>query len=419
VFQPGLVSTVPLGSWGGVPYVEHTVHMVSSTGLYGTTAWIVAPEDPRRANGRVLIDVMNTVSLARFGEIHFARLSIGNDLLLGGGFVVAGVHWDKNVNDCLGTETTYDGPRTTALTIIADFAGALRSDPTAALLVGDVRKVYAYGYSQGGAILRELLLHPPEGSRRPLFDGSLVGVAGAMATTLSGDGSSCHDVIGQDFGGLGEFFPDPTPIPPDAGLVLAFNTETDVLLFGAAYARQDAPNVRTYEIAGSHIPVHDFAAAMGVDPAALAAASLLDAGGPPSPLRWWWAIRALFCALDRWATEGAEPPPSAWFGAPGDPMIARDLAGNALGGIRPPELAAGLGTYGAVAPSPEAPYPDMFRAIAGTWVDRSRTFSNHGKYVRRVSEQAAELVGAGYLLEEDADAIVDAAARSQVGKKGD
>jgi hypothetical protein len=207
-------------------------------------------------------------------------------------------------------------------------------------------------------------------------------------------------------------------MPASAGLVMAFNTETEVLEADAAAVRQETPIYREYEIAGApHFPKNLLVLYENQD----ATIGIPDTD-TADPLAWLPVTRALFSRLDRWASEGQAPPASAWLGAPNDPAIARDANGNALGGIRLPDVAVGRGVYIAFASeyfdkfSQFGGFGYIFRAIAGDFVDLAGNFSQHGKYVSGVAHQATKLVESGYLLREDAEAIESAAAQSKIGK---
>lgn len=139
-----------------------------------------------------------------------------------------------------------------------------------------------------------------------------------------------------------------------------------------------------------------------------------------NPLNWGPVIRALFVALDDWLIDDEMvPPPSVWLqgkdgpGKYGDASIGRDEVGNALGGIRLPDVEVGRGRF--YATSPDTPVPGG-NILAGAYVDRHDRFKNHGSYVSAFSKQADRLVEDGFLLPADRDALVDSAARSKVGK---
>ena len=187
------------------------------------------------------------------------------------------------------------------------------------------------------------------------------------------------------------------------------------------------------------------------------------------------ALRALLVALDRWVTEGVEPPPSRvptlvaktlvapkdiqfpaipemqapgftdrvevltdWVRPESAPSSAYtalvsqvDGDGNEVAGIRLPGIAVPLATHTGwnfyKAPYPEGELCDR----EGSYVPFARTkaerlangdprlsleerYANQEAYVERVKEAVRELQDAGLLLPEDAARFVDEAARGQL-----
>jgi hypothetical protein len=57
----------------------------------------------------------------------------------------------------------------------------------------------------------------------------------------------------------------------------------------------------------------------------------------------------------------------------------------------------------------------MFRMLAGSHVDLTSAFTDHAEYVQLVTLRASELVSQRYLLQSDADAIIDRAIQSSIG----
>jgi hypothetical protein len=129
-------------------------------------------------------------------------------------------------------------------------------------------------------------------------------------------------------------------------------------------------------------------------------------------------VRALFIAMGEWITDGTPPPSSRWLTPTegqahyGDASIARDSVGNALGGIRLPDVEVGRGRFYPV--SPDSP-PAGGNILAGAYFDLHDRFRNHGEYVRAFAAQATVLLAARLLLEDDHEALITSAAESRVG----
>jgi hypothetical protein len=235
-----------------------------------------------------------------------------------------------------------------------------------------------------------------------LFDFSLIG----------GTGKGYSHPTGNDIG-----FSNAEKAPlAGAGLEIDLQSETDVILFDGHKTRKDEPNCRIYQFAGtSHIrdiDVEEFGLA---DPE------------KSNPADWVPFFRAMFVAGYNWC-DGVEPPPTIWLGAPNDPTIVRDANGNALvcyvGGqlvntaeYRLPEVAVGENRYIPLDQSyDDGTFLGFFRVIGGGHVDLTDSFTDHDVYVAQVTYHARKLQSAGYLLEADADAIIQRAIDSAIGQ---
>lgn len=148
---------------------------------------------------------------------------------------------------------------------------------------------------------------------------------------------------------------------------------------------------------------------------------------PFNPLDWSPVARAAFVAGHGWIDDDLAPPPNALLTeAPAgevdpihDPLvsgIARDSDGNALGGVRLPDIEVGQALYIAslldfeIAPG----LPGLVGAIidlqCAPLADGSVRFANHGGYMNRYVDQAQNLRKERFLLPSDADALIERAA---------
>jgi hypothetical protein len=98
--------------------------------------------------------------------------------------------------------------------------------------------------------------------------------------------------------------------------------------------------------------------------------------------------------------------------------LARDENGNALGGIRLPDLEIGRGQY--IALDPESFFGfGLFGAFkelqCEPLADGSARFADHASYVSQFTQQVQALAEQGFLLPEDADRLTAAATASNVG----
>jgi hypothetical protein len=316
------------------------------------------------------------------------------ELLFRRGFSYAGIGWHPDGADPFSGYSTEE-----AVQILRNFAIALREDPGAAGMVGDLQQLYAVGVSLTTQPLLAFLDSPDAG----LLDFTFLFVPSWSEGTYTQ--------------------------PEESNNIMVFLTEWDLVDSARWSLQTDAlrgssPTYRSYEIAGgSHVPdVPWIRELVGTLPE------------HTSPLDWTPVARALFLAGHRWTTDGVAPPPSAYLAEapPGeiDPVyqehewnlvtgIARDENGNALRGIRLPDLEIGRGQYIAFD-------PDSFSGwgLFGKWNDlkcdplpdgRPR-FRSHLSYVRRFTRQTLRLVRQRYLLPQDALRLIWEAAASDVGK---
>jgi hypothetical protein len=188
-----------------------------------------------------------------------------------------------------------------------------------------------------------------------------------------------------------------------------------VVVLGAHKTRHEAPNYRVYQFAGAaHI--------RDVDAAEFGLADPVSANNAD----WVPFFRALFVAGNSWC-DGIQPPPSLWLGARNVAQVERDANGNALvtnvGGqpvitaaYRLPAVAVGENQYIPFAPSYlDGSFLGEFRALAGGHVDLTGNFTSHADYVAQITQHAYGLQAHGYLLQADADAIVQEAIASDIG----
>ncbi len=122
---------------------------------------------------------------------------------------------------------------------------------------------------------------------------------------------------------------------------------------------------------------------------------------------------AAYRAMHRWLADGAAPPtaPRIEFTSDTPPVIARDERGNALGGLRLPELVAPLAEYR----GRDEDAADVLKSLYG-WSrqftkDEVRSlYSSDEDYRSRYLAAVAALVEEGFLLRRDADAMAARAA---------
>jgi hypothetical protein len=413
-----VTSASDIGPFRGKAYREAqaTMEGVASGGPYSVPIVLAFPKAAGDYNGFALIDVFNTVTVGNpkwvtGGRVAPVARDMGDDYLFGSGNFYVGVLWDKVAAEFLKTGTVVvlsDGYE-----ILRD-ASLLARNPAAAhfpsgfTLPRAADKVIAYGYSQSGGILRGYYFQRLNTSKGdPTFDGALIAVARGVCRYLDRPNpSGCEGALS------------------DGGKVIAINTETDAQWSGFN-ARGETADYRDIEIAGvSHLPV--------------AVVDFRGFGAPrQNPVDGFPVFRAALTNLQLWL-RGTDPPPSVYLRLQegpaadllGQPLkeAVRDADGNALGGVRLPHMPTGLDD-GKTAGAPLGTYKgldldfkdtNLFFLISGSFApfseDRLRAlYPNHDAYVSAVSLAAKDLVAKRYILQEDADAYIEAAARSAIG----
>ena len=417
-FDAATLVAIPHGTFAGVGYMRYEAMFagVSSNGRpYRVPCQIIAPLDPQAGSGLLLFDwlVQSTIPTVVGQEQADARYIMTDEFIFGRGMSYATVRCDpaaigtvSPVSDptrpwsdgLLDTSTEFITSAGDEFDIVVDYVKALRTDPVALQCLGAIDRRAAFGYSAAGYRLRGLLRLNLGGG---LFDFSLVG----------GTGRGYSHPAGNQIG-----FSNSEKAPrADAGLEIDFQSETEAINADAHKTRHEEWNYRVYQFAGT-------AHLRNIDAAEFGLANPADA----NPADWVAFIRALFVAGDDWC-DGIVPPPSIWLGALNDPTIVRDANGNALvrfvggqptntTGFRLPEVAVGENQYIPLDPTYiDGMFLGFLRALAGGHVDLTGSFTNHAQYVSAVTLHAMDLNAAGYLLTEDADAIIQRAIQSAIG----
>jgi hypothetical protein len=416
--DPSTWVSTPQGTFAGVPYTRYEAMfegVTSNNRAFRVPCQIIAPTNTAQGSGLFLFDwlVPSTIPTAVGQEQADARYTLTDAFLFGRGICYATVRCDiagigKRSPVSNATRPWSDGLLDTSsefitsagdeFDIVVAYLGTLRTDPAAQQILGPIQRRAAFGYSAAGYRVRGLLRKQMGVGQ---FDFSLVGGTGNGYAHSTGNSIVFN-------------YAEREPLP-GAGLEIDFESETDVLILGAHKTRHEEPNYRVYQFAGaSHLRAIDALEFGLADPSS---ANTAD---------WVPFFRALFVAGNNWC-DGIPPPPSIWLGAPNQAQVTRDANGNALvtyvGGqpvsttaYRLPAVAVGENQYIAFAPSYEdGSFLGDLRAIAGGHVDLTGNFTSHAGYVAQITQRANGLKALGYLLQADADAIIQAAIQSSIG----
>ncbi len=420
---------------------------VAQSGVPYTTRLLVRyPTDRAKFNGTVVVEWLNDTT---GGDQDPVWSEIYNEVL-SEGYAYVGVtaqtegmnelkEWDPVRYAALGD--TNDGQ---SYDIFTQAAEAVR-DESSTLLGGlDVKEVIGAGDSQSAFRVLTYI-----NAIQPLthaFDGFLLVGRAALAAPIGT--------------GLVAFSPFPALIRTDNTTpVIQIETEGDIEELGFAYARQPDNNyLRTWELAGAaHIDLHEGLYEANTiereNPTLTAPACLFGvvANGATQPdnMGVYELEDAALAALQQWVTTGTEP-------AHGNPIattpifniVERDQYGNALGGIRLPEIQVPTETYSAInfaVPSEESLSPSgllstleaIFTALETGEITNTtlrdeglcllegyytpfstatleRLYPTHADYVAKYTAAAAADLADGFLTQADYNASVKAAEASSV-----
>jgi hypothetical protein len=211
--------------------------------------------------------------------------------------------------------------------------------------------------------------------------------------------------------------------------VLIFETETDLIILRYLSDRQpDSKLIRLWEVAGTaHADTYTIVVGPTDTGNSSAAGALLlvsspvpgiiNCGSPINSGPQHFVLDAAVAALNRWVRRGAAPPHAPRLDIVRAPLpaIARDPFGNAVGGIRTPELDVPIATYSGLGQTGSS-----FCFIFGTTrpfdaATLARLYPDHATYVTKVTRAARRAASARFLRRPDAKLIEAAASASDVG----
>jgi hypothetical protein len=225
------------------------------------------------------------------------------------------------------------------------------------------------------------------------FDGFLIHSRGGAAAPLGKAGSGI-DIAGTIAG-------PPTRVRTDLDVpVLVLETETDVLSFlNYLPARQpDSRNFRLWEVAGTaHADAHQLGPL----------ADVVDCPTPVNTGPHHFVAKAALRSLDTWARTGEAPPEAARLETDSTPAFVRDANGNALGGVRTPQVDVPVATLSG---EPGGSSSIICLLLGSTTpLDPGRLaqlYPSADAYLAAYAAAADAAVDAGFVLDDDRDALL-------------
>ncbi|MDD9935431.1 MAG: alpha/beta hydrolase domain-containing protein [Myxococcales bacterium] len=279
-----------------------------------------------------------------------------------------------------------------AYDIYTQVARALRGEGAEALLGGlEAERILAVGESQSAYMLTTYAngVQPLERA----YDGFLIHSRGGGRAPLGEVDSGINLVSG--------ITAPATRIRTDLEApVLILQTETD-MLFTLNYfpARQpDSDRLRTWEVAGT---AHADAFLLG---------AMAEAQGCPEPINagpLHFVAKAALRHLDRWVALGEAPPAGTPLEVDGmPPALSRDADGIALGGIRTPHVDAPVDVLSGAPPGGSIAC-SLFGSTLPLGPERlAELYASREDYLAAYDEAAGAVIDAGFVLEEDREALL-------------
>jgi hypothetical protein len=424
-----------------------TVAADATTAQFNTRVVVYRPIDPTKFNGTVIVEWLN-VSGGLDANPDWTQT---HNELIREGFAWVGVSAQaQGVNQlkCAtnappsaacpapGDPGRYGGlvhPGDSYSYDIFSQAGQAIRDNAATILGGlTPQKLIAAGESQSAGRMVTYI-----DAVQPLthvYDGFLVHSRGAAGAALAQSPQTPMNT------------PSPTFIRTDLGVpVFTFQTESDVA--GGFTARQNdsdvSPNLfRQWEAAGtSHFDTYglligpsDTGDGQGAVANLAAMQNPTDVPGPggkcTQPINTGgahWLLDSVMYSLNQWVTNGTPPPKGQPLQFTLTPSFAyvKDGNGNAVGGVRTPQVDAPIATLAGIGNTPAPGFEtnpiSAFCRLFGSTVPftpdtLAGLYKNHGQFVSAWSNDIQTLVNAGFLRPADGVELQNAAGSSKIGK---
>jgi hypothetical protein len=388
---------------------------------FKTRMLVIRPAEAETFSGTVWVEWLNVTAGFDIGDVTPESLRDGDAVVyvsaqqvgLDGtpGAEENGLRgWDPQRYGSLahpGDDFSYD-IFTKAALLVGPHRGTQRTDPMHGF---DVDRVLGVGASQSAFRLTSYLngVQPLTGA----LDGALL---------LANFGRSTRfETPDNDPGTIESTFLRSTRIRDDLGIpVMLVTTETEAESLYPV-RQPDTDTFRTWEIAGaSHAGaaggVDDVLAIFTRDQLTVPAGAFGSTSGAvgtassPNFMRWLPVASGARGYLARWTAGGAAPPSLPLITIEGDPpQIQRDEHGNALGGIRMPEMDVPVATYRGNVEGADA-MSSLFGSMTPFPPERLRTlYPSRDAYLDAYGQAVDRAVEAGYFDARDADSIEQSA----------
>ena len=430
-----------------IPGLDKAARNANGKVEYAARIVLVIPAKPSQGNGTLIVDIPNRgrayaqalYNSPRDEPFQSGTFEQGTGFLQDRGFAVAEVYWELGQGAELpsfmedGKKLYVEG---VGFPIVRDTTDFLRNDKSDANpLRGAVARVIGSGKSQSGRFLKTFLYGGfNKAGDRAILDGIHVFTSAGMLPlmrTSPGPESSANGIPTFDDVEWRGYTEEPLLVAKVAAggpRMFVQNSTTDYYAIRSSLQRTGSAgtadvalpaNMRMYDMAGA--------------PHAISPNAKCEM--KPAVLDWTPISRALLLHLDAWIARGTEPPatilmpleaaaPDAALRAPAHfpqaviQVPKRDADGNALGGIRLPDVEAPLGTHVGLNSTRTRGCMLVGGYVQFDAAQVAAHYKNRDDYVNRIRGSARKLVNDGFLLPEDAAIIVQEAASSRAFAKG-
>ena len=438
-----------------IPNLSRAARRPDGRVQYETGFVIVVPETAAAGNRILLFDVENNGRPVTHGlyntpnEGSISQLDFGNGFLEDNGYIVAAADWQNGRGIKLPEYPGPDGKpillTAVGFAAIRDFASFLRFDArdragTANPLAGAIDHAIAAGSSQTGRFLKSFIHYGFNRiGTRMVFEGFHVHIGQSGSMPFIPPAGVSQDTINLTLTGDSSVFPFTyaevlAPLAARGEMapkIIATNVEAD-------YFRRRLSLVRTGANGYTEQPIPDSVRMWDVAGGSHGIILTQDCDMPRSNLDWHPILRAALVRLTSWISSNQAPPPSQLIAlGPAEPVPyllpaptadyptaklmvpKRDGDGNSQGGIRLPQVAVPLQTWGAWNAPLENNCGDMAGfsyPFAKTRFQRMMTgdgrpsleerYHSRAEYMQKIGDTAHALVRDGYLLPADADVVI-------------
>jgi len=391
-----------------------TVEVETAGVPYATRILVRRPQDPRRFSGNVYVE---TTHPEHGIDVVWAQTS---DYLISNGDAYVSIATRRTTTagfSAIEVMKSFDPVRYESLQftedgltwdIVGQVGRLLKTSSRAnPLRRYDVERLYATGWSGGGALL---LLYISDGfharARRPgggpIYDGYLVGEP------------SGYPRINSTAAAIATSDPRQQVQPRDVPAI-SLHTRPQEQFRRRADGDRRGDRYRVYEVAGA---AHaDYRVSRGVFPTSVQFEDTFLGGGGPLlcaheitrfPMH--HLFKSTLERLDAWTARGRTPPPSQRITLGPDGTATRDEHGNPLSGVRTTYTDVPTARYFANEPAPGGSCAGLGAQERFSSDELDSLYGNHGRYVSRVVQRALELNRDGWLLSADArDVVLEAA----------